>query len=131
MMGSCYVQLSASGLTAGAGTYHMAPDQLARYRDAVVAGRPGTKLEGIVATLRAGRLDVHGSDALKTTPKGYPRDHPRVELLRYKGIVAMRSWTPGAWLATAGAKKRVVEVYRAAQPLLAWLEAHVGPAVEG
>ncbi len=31
-IGSGYVQLSADGLMAGAGMYHLAPDQLERYR---------------------------------------------------------------------------------------------------
>ena len=36
-VGDGYVQLSAGGLMAGAGMYHMAPDQLERYRAAVAA----------------------------------------------------------------------------------------------
>jgi hypothetical protein len=49
-----------------------------------------------------------------------------VELLRCKGLVAMRSWEPAAWLGTAAAKKRVVDVFQAAQPLLGWLRVNVG-----
>ena len=67
-------------------------------------------------------------ETLKTAPRGYSKDHPRVELLRYKGLVAMRTWPVAAWLGTAGAKKRVVEVFESSAPLLAWLHAHVGPA---
>jgi hypothetical protein len=39
----------------------------------------------------------------------------------------MKSWEPSSWLATAGAKKRVVDVFHTAEPLLAWLNANVGP----
>jgi uncharacterized protein (TIGR02453 family) len=126
MVGDHYIQLSADGLLAGAGMYHMEPPQLARFRAAVAADGTGRKLQSLVETLRKKGLDVHGSDVLKTVPKGYPRDHPRVDLLRYKGLVVMRSWEPAAWLGTAGAKKRVVDVFHTAKPVLAWLSTNVG-----
>ncbi len=130
MVGDGYVQLSAGGLMAGAGMYHMAPDQLERYRAAAAADRSGRALESVVAALRKARLEVTAMETLKTVPRGYPKDHPRVELLRHKGLVAMKAWPVAPWLGTAGAKKRVVDVLRAAGPLLAWLDTHVGPAAD-
>jgi uncharacterized protein (TIGR02453 family) len=126
MVGDHYIQLSADGLLAGAGWYHMEPQPLERFRAAVAAEATGRKLQALVDGVRKKGLDVHAMDVLKTAPKGYPRDHPRLELLRYKGLVAMKSWPPAAWLGTAGAKKRVVDVFQAAAPLLAWLETNVG-----
>jgi uncharacterized protein (TIGR02453 family) len=125
-IGHGYVQVSADGLVAGAGTYHMAADQLTRFRDAVVDDKTGKKLQGIVDKLGQAGLDVHSMEALKTAPKGYPKEHPRIELLRMKGLVTSRHWPPAAWLHTAGAKKRVVDVFRAAKPMLTWLEVNVG-----
>ena len=66
-------------------------------------------------------------ETLKSTPRGYPKDHERIELLRHKGLVVMKAWPVASWLGTAGAKKRVVEVLRSASPLLRWLDANVGP----
>jgi uncharacterized protein (TIGR02453 family) len=126
MAGDHYIQLSADGLLAGAGMYHMEPRQLERYRAAVAAEGTGRQLQSLVASLRTTGLDVHASGELKTAPRGYPRDHSRVEFLRYKGLVAMRSWEPAAWLGTAGAKKRVVDVFQGAEALLTWLRANVG-----
>ena len=65
---------------------------------------------------------------LKTAPKGYPKDHPRIELLRYKGLVAWREWPAGAWLGTCRAKDRVVEFLRLSKPLTQWLRTEVGPS---
>jgi uncharacterized protein (TIGR02453 family) len=127
-VGSGYVHLSAEGLMVGAGMYHLEPDQLDRYRQAVADDASGEELEHIVRNLRGARIDVHGTDALKKAPQGYPADHPRVELLRYKGIVAMKAWPPAAWLGTAAAKKRVVDVLHSAGPLTDWLAQHVGPS---
>jgi uncharacterized protein (TIGR02453 family) len=126
-LGEGYVQLSADGLLCGAGTYTMSSDQLERFRTAVAADRPGRNLEGVVDALGKAGLNVHAMESLKTAPKGYPKEHPRIELLRLKGLVASRSWPPAAWLHTSGAKKRVVDVFRSAAPLVAWLDAHVGP----
>jgi uncharacterized protein (TIGR02453 family) len=128
MIGAGYVQLSARGLLAGAGTYHLEGGGLDRYRAAVDDDSSGPELERVVAGLGRARLDVHGTDALKTAPQGYAKDHPRVELLRYKGLVAMRSWPVAAWLGTPAAKKRVVDFFHAAGPLVEWLDRNVGPS---
>jgi uncharacterized protein (TIGR02453 family) len=125
-IGSGYVQLSADGLLTGAGMYHLAPDQLERYRRAVDHASSGPALQEVIEVLSRAKLDVHGSDALKTAPKGYPRDHPRIDLLRYRGLVAMKQWQVAAWLGTAATKTRIVEVLRAARPLCGWLDEHVG-----
>ena len=42
----------------------------------------------LTETIHAQGPTVVGRDALKTAPRGYPRDHPRIELLRYKGLTA-------------------------------------------
>ena len=125
-IGRRYVQLSANGLAAGAGMWEMAPDQLERYREGVDDERAGAELERIVATIRSTGVEAMGHGVLKTAPKGYPKDHPRIELLRFKGIVAWREWPAGAWLGTKNAKDRVVDLFRAAEPLSAWLSTHVG-----
>jgi uncharacterized protein (TIGR02453 family) len=128
MIGDGYVQLDARGLGAGAGMWEMAPDQLERYRQAVSEDGAGRRLEGIVATLRKDGIDATGHGVLKTAPKGYPKDHPRIELLRYKGLVAWRDWPAGAWLGTRKAKDRVVGFLRSSEPLSAWLGELVGPS---
>jgi uncharacterized protein (TIGR02453 family) len=127
-LGEGYVHLSADGLGAGSGMYMLAPDQLERYREAVDDDRSGVALESIVAKARAAGLTITGHDVLKTAPKGYAKDHPRIELLRYKGLIAWREWPPEAWLGTRKAKDRVVELLRQSKPLNAWLQSHVGPS---
>jgi uncharacterized protein (TIGR02453 family) len=126
-IGPGYVQISVDGLMAGAGMYHLMPDQLERYRAAVADQVSGAELEAVVASLRKAKVDVHGTDPLKTAPKGYPKDHPRVELLRNKGLIAVRQWAPAAWFGSPSCKKRVVDLLRGARPLVAWLDDHVGP----
>lgn len=122
-----YVSLSAEGLSAGAGYYVMERDQLARYREAVASDEPGAELERLAAAARKAGLEVSAHDELKTAPKGYPKDHPRIELLRYKGLITWKSWPVEPWLGTAKAKQRIVQFYDQSRPLLDWLDSHVGP----
>ncbi len=122
-----YVQFSATGLGVGTGMYQMASDQLERYRQAVAADTSGLALEKMIATLAKRDIEVTGHDSLKTAPRGYPKDHPRIALLRNKGLVAWQQWPPGEWLGTARAKKKIVDFLRASQPVNEWLAEHVGP----
>jgi uncharacterized protein (TIGR02453 family) len=126
MVGSAYVRLSAAGLAAGSGKFHLAADQLARYRDAVVDDASGTVLAAIVAGLSAEDVTMIGHDKLKSAPRGYAPDHPRVELLRYKGLAAYREWPVERWLSTPEAADRIRDFLVATKPLTSWLDDHVG-----
>jgi uncharacterized protein (TIGR02453 family) len=122
---SGYIQLSAEGLGAGAGMWEMNPEQLARYREAVADDGSGTDLEQVIAVIEKSDITVHGHGALKSAPRGYPVDHPRVALLRYKGVTAWKQWPVEPWLETAEAKDHIVSFLRTTQPLCSWLTAHV------
>ncbi len=121
-----YIQLSASGLGAGRGMYQLAADQLERYRRSVAEDLFGEELRRIISDAERHEIEVTGHQSLKTAPRGYPKDHPRADLLRHKGLVAWRQWPVGAWLGTAAAKERLAGFLRAARPLSDWLDAHVG-----
>jgi uncharacterized protein (TIGR02453 family) len=127
LVGPGYVSVSSEGLSAGAGMVHLERDQLERYRTAVVDDPAGADLEAVITTIREAGHDCGPHEALKTAPRGYPRDHPRIELLRAKGLIMWHRWPAGAWLGTRQAKDRVLDVIRAGEPLNRWLADHVGP----
>jgi uncharacterized protein (TIGR02453 family) len=127
-IGDGYVQLSADGLGAGSGMWEMASDQLDRFRAAVDDETSGRALAGIVETGRGAGMSVTGHEVLKTAPRGYPKDHARIELLRCKGLITWRDWSPAAWLGTRRAKDRVEEFFGASAPLNDWLRTNVGPS---
>jgi len=77
--------------------------------------KSGAELERLVAAVRKHDIDVHADDTLKKAPPGYPADHPRIDLLRYKGLMAWKEWPVEPWLGTAAAKDRVVAFLTAAQ----------------
>jgi uncharacterized protein (TIGR02453 family) len=123
--GTGYVQLSAEGLGAGAGMWQMELGPLERYRAAVASDGPGADLEQVIARIEKADVTVHGHSALKSAPRGYPADHPRIALLRYKGLTAWKQWPVEPWLETAAAKDHLISFFRTVQPLCSWLTTHV------
>ena len=122
-----YVQFSAAGLTIGSGYYAMATDQLERFRSAVDDESRGAEIAAISATLSK-KYTLGAISELKTAPRGYPKDHPRIELLRRKGLTAFMSWTPQSWMHTKAVVKKVRDGWNGASELNDWLDAHVGPS---
>ncbi|WP_035841954.1 DUF2461 domain-containing protein [Kitasatospora azatica] len=125
-----YIQLSANGLASGLGMYQLATDQLDRYRRAVDEEVTGRELERVIAQLAKKDIGVVGVSSLKSAPRGYPKDHPRIELLRHKGLIAWQEWPVEPWLGTAEAKTRIAAFLRGARPLKDWLGTRVGPSQE-
>ena len=112
-----YVRFSADGLTAGLGYFMMTAAQQDRYRRAVAEEGGGAQLAEVVTRLRSEGLEVGGGQTLRSAPRGYPKDHPRIELLRYRGLICWRYWPVASWLSTAKAKDHVAGFLRTAAPL--------------
>ena len=123
-----YLHLDGTGLLVAVGTYLMEPDQLERYRPAVADGRSGQALERILADLEARSVKTHGIGvpSLKTAPRGYVKDHPRIELLQRKGLIGHRTLTGAKLRTSGGVRDFVLETFEACEPLVAWLGRYVG-----
>lgn len=122
-----YAELSARGLYSATGYYQLARDQLERYRAAVADDRTGPALAEASLSSEDAGLELAGA-SLVSAPRGYPRDHPRIELLRRKGLIAGRSREGSGGIERADALDHVAGSWRAAAPLNAWLDEHVGPS---
>jgi uncharacterized protein (TIGR02453 family) len=120
-----YAQLSSQGLYAGTGYHQLARDQLERFRAAVADDRSGPRLADATAAARAAGLAVVG-DSLRTAPRGYPRDHPRIELLRRKQLIVGKSLPAGGGIRRDPALELARGVRKGSAPVLAWLDEHVG-----
>jgi uncharacterized protein (TIGR02453 family) len=121
-----YAEVAAGGLFAGAGVRGFDPAQLARFRAAVADESAGPELEHTVAAIRAAGLETFG-EALKTAPRGYPRDHPRVTLLRHRALIAGARLEPGPdGIARDAAIAHARHAWTACAPMCAWLARHVG-----
>lgn len=114
-----YAEVSADGFRLGAGCYQMETAVLAAYRRDVDGPR-GAELVRLVEQLASAGWEI-GGDTVKTAPRGWPRDHERIGLLRHKNLSAMR-WIEDAEIVTTG--RLVDEVrthWRTVRPLVEWL----------
>ncbi len=76
----------------GGGLYMPDSAQLGKIRDDFVDGRRGFRKIINVPKFKEYFGEVQG-EALKTTPKGYPKDHPDMDLLRMKQFLATHAMT--------------------------------------
>jgi uncharacterized protein (DUF2461 family) len=118
--------LSVTGLAVQIGYQVFDPGQLRRYREAV-DGPAGEALEEVLGALRRDDLVPGEVPMLTRGPRGIPADHPRLVLLRLRGLHVDRDWPTGEWLGTPEPLECVATAWRAARPLADWLDAHVGP----
>ncbi len=88
-MAGYYLRLDAEGnLWAGGGIWQPAGDELAAIRESIDQN-PAKWLDILEAKKFKKNFELTASDKLKTAPKGYPKDHPQIELLRLKHFAAM------------------------------------------
>ena len=116
-----YVEIAPQGMRVGAGYYEAAGPRLAAVRDAVAADKTGPALKRILAKLEKSGFEISG-ERLKTTPRGYDADHPQIELLRYKQLLAGKPYGFADFIHTAALVDEVRADWRALKPLVSWLE---------
>ncbi|RXZ45817.1 DUF2461 domain-containing protein [Agromyces binzhouensis] len=122
-VGGVYVSVSADGLHAGGGLYEPSRAQLQRAREAIAADGPAAaELDAIVRSLEERGLELAGP-FLKTAPRGFDREHPRIELLRMTHFAGLGTLPPEATMGD------VDRVWRAVEPLLVWVETHAEPSI--
>jgi uncharacterized protein (TIGR02453 family) len=121
-----YASVSARGLVAGSGYHAMARDQLDRYREAVADDGSGAELTELTAEAEGAGLELWG-ESLATAPRGYPKDHERIELLRRKSLSLGATRKFGRGIGRADGLRFVTETWRATAPVTGWLDEHVGP----
>src|SRR6185369_9580903 len=107
----------------GGGFRSHSPDQVARFREAVDREATGSVVSDLVAGLRADGFDVEG-DQLKTRPRGYEADHPRIELLRCRSLMAFKELGSPAWLVGPQVVDEVRAAWRQVTPLADWVSAN-------
>jgi uncharacterized protein (TIGR02453 family) len=115
-----YLELGSPGVRVGAGFYDADSERLARIRAAVADDRRGPALERILAALERRGWERRG-ETLRTTPRGWPADHPRIGLLRHKSLAMSRAYGFDDVIHTPALLDRVRTDWRAGRPLVEWL----------
>lgn len=118
-----YIQVGAAGVFVGAGFYEASSARLAVIREAMVDEAHGGQLVGILAKLEKSGWKI-GGETLKTAPRGYDVDHPRIELLRHKSLTVGVDYGFEPFIHTSTLVDRVRQDWRKATPFLEWVGAH-------
>ncbi len=118
-----YVQISAPGVRVGAGFYESESSRLATFRRAVADDRTGPELVAMLDALAAQGWEL-GGDTLKTAPRGFDKDHPRIDLLRHKTMSLGKSYGFEKVIHTPELADRVRDDWRVARPFLDWVADH-------
>ena len=113
------------GVRVGVGFYEASSPRLAAIRAAVADDRPAPSSQDPAPASRRTGWEL-GGERLKTSPRGYDADHPRIDLLRHKSmtlgtVLRLRADDPHAGAARPGAKD-----WRAARPFVEWIAANAG-----
>lgn len=125
-----YFELNANGLEIGGGYWMPGKDQIERFRHNADDVRLFGDLEATVEELAEHGFGLWQGDALKTTPRGFAADHPRIELLRLKHMVVNKTIAPADWMYEPAAAQRIMEEWRTVQIWNEWLAETIGPSTE-
>lgn len=121
--GALYAQVSAEGLRVAGGWWQPTREQLAAFRQAVDDSEPGDDLDRLVAELAEDGLALGEGSQLKTAPRGWAKDHPRISWLRRTSLTVSAAHPPAPWLHNRGALDVVVDHWRELRRWNAWLSA--------
>ena len=69
-------------------------------------------------------------DKLKTAPKGYPKDHPDIDLIRHKDFIVSK-YISDELIISDNFLNSAITVYKALYPLNQYLNQAIGEATEG
>jgi uncharacterized protein (TIGR02453 family) len=116
-----YVEVSPRGVRVSAGFYRADGARLAAIREAMADDRTGPALLRLLTRLRKAGFEV-GGEQLTRPPRGFDKDHPRVDLLRHKQLMASRSYGFEKVIHTPALLTLVRDDWRAMRPLVRWLE---------
>ncbi len=121
-VGGIYLSLSASHIDVGGGIYDPSRDQLDRARTAIDSHPlAASELSTVLDALTRDGFEVAGP-VLTTAPRGYPREHEHIELLRLKHYAALKS------VPITASPDVIRSSWEAVQPLIDWGNTFVGAA---
>ncbi len=111
-----YIGIGVEEVEIAGGLWHPDSEKLRKVRTEI--DYEGAQLEKILNSKAfKSRFEIFKRDTLKTAPKGYPRDHEHIELLRLKSIAALQPLTRED-IYSDHFHDIVVESYKAIVPML-------------
>ncbi|HEX8496024.1 MAG TPA: DUF2461 domain-containing protein, partial [Actinomycetales bacterium] len=123
--GTLYLQVGLEGLLVAGGWWQPQTQALTRFRHAVDDPKVARSFDRQRARLETEGLALD-ADPLKTAPRGWDRDHPRLDLLRMRNLAFTSTTPPGPDVGSAQCLDLVVGAFRHLERWNGWLAEHVG-----
>lgn len=108
-----------------AGHYSPSSQQLANIRGAIVNNASELRALLKKKSVKDNFGALHG-EQLKTAPRGYEKDHPEIDLLRYKQFMLM-AHLPDSLMTSKDLSKTVISLFKKMKPLNDYLNTVAGP----
>jgi uncharacterized protein (DUF2461 family) len=99
----------------------MEKESLARFRAAIADDGSGPELVKILAKLEKKGFVAESHDRSKRVPKGFAPDHPRRDLLTYKGLTVGFPPIPAEMLTSPKLVRWLAGHCKTSAPLVDWL----------
>ncbi|MEO8851138.1 MAG: DUF2461 domain-containing protein [Allobranchiibius sp.] len=128
--GSLYFSASADGVDLGGGIYLPAKDQLGRFRELQDDDTAVRSMDTLLTDLDGTGFSIMERDSLKTAPRGWSSDHPRIEMLRLKHLAVGQRREPGSWLENPACLDEVACAWRQVNRWNLWLAEHLGAGAD-
>ena len=120
LRGGYYLHLQPGGNSmVGGGFWQPNASDLKRIREEIATD--ASPLRDIINSASFKKhFGVLGGQKLKTAPKGYPRDHPDIDLLRYKSFIISKYFTDKE-VETPGFSDEVLKYFQATRPFFDYM----------
>lgn len=119
LRGGYYFHVEPGNSFVGGGFWDPNPQDLQRIREEIAAD--ASELRSIInSKIFKDTFGTLQGEQLKTAPKGFPKDHPDIDLLRYKQFLISKKFTDKE-VVSADFAKKVVETFVAFRPFFDYM----------
>jgi uncharacterized protein (TIGR02453 family) len=122
-----YLRIDADGMLLGAGNWQPSKAQLTQFRAIAATDTGAHAILAVLDQMRKHAYELMTDNALKSAPRGYPKDHPNIDLLRLKSLSLTSHFAPGPWLYTSKCRDMVMAGWQSLTPWIHWLDANLPP----
>lgn len=123
-------QVSPQGMGLMAGMFAFPKKVLAAYQEAVADQALGSELEASLKQVQAHGPYVLQGEQYQRVPGGFPAEHPRADLLRYKGLYFMAPALSPEQVTSSQVVPLVFQHFERLAPLQQWL-VKISPGTAG
>lgn len=114
------MQISPDDAGLMVGMFHFAKPMLAAYRQAVLDEELSRELIELASAITAAGYNLSGKH-YKTAPRGFDKNHPRIEWLRYNSLHAGTHDIPPSVITTPALLELCYDHFAKLAPILHWL----------